>query len=48
MISDFLINVPVWLALIGWFVGSFARGRSVHGSGGMWKACTVTLGCLEA
>lgn len=38
MISDFLIYVPVWLALVGWFVGSFARGRGVKDSGGMRDA----------
>ncbi|GAA4462285.1 hypothetical protein [Novipirellula rosea] len=38
MISDFFIYVPVWLALIGWFVGSFARGRGVKDSGGMRDA----------
>ncbi|EMI20688.1 putative membrane protein [Rhodopirellula maiorica SM1] len=37
MLSDFLIDVPVWLALVGWFVGSFARGRSMQDSGGMWE-----------
>ncbi|WP_372721454.1 hypothetical protein [Novipirellula sp.] len=35
MIRDFFICVPVWLALVGWFVGSFARGRGVQDSGGM-------------
>ena len=28
MHSDLLVSVPVWLALAGWFVGSFARAVS--------------------
>lgn len=34
MLSDSLIYVPVWLALVGWFVGSFARVRNVQDSSG--------------
>ncbi|QEF97933.1 hypothetical protein Mal15_19790 [Stieleria maiorica] len=30
MIDDALIYVPVWLALVGWFVGSFARSGDSH------------------
>lgn len=32
MLSDSLIYVPAWLALVAWFGGSLARGRNVQNS----------------
>lgn len=33
MFSDWLVFVPVWLALAGWFAGSFARAVGPRGGG---------------
>lgn len=37
MLNDSLIYIPVWIALVGWFVGSFARVRPRQGSDGRWQ-----------
>jgi len=33
MLRDLLVYVPVWLALAGWFAGSFARTVGTRGGG---------------
>lgn len=38
MLSDSAIYVPVWLALVSWFVGSFARVPKAQDPGGKHNA----------
>ena len=38
MLSDSAIYVPVWLALVGWFIGSFARAHNAQCPGGQHDA----------